>query len=331
MSLLRISILSLIILFILSGFSLLSYRNSEPAEIIKGIVEQGPVNKNALNQVLGKEVGEEGDTTVLMATGDVLLARSVNGQIDKRKDPTWPFHNVKNILTSADITLVNLENPLIEKCPLSSEGFKFCGNTSNIDGLLYAGVDVVNIANNHTNNYGYDGVVQTINALSEKRFLISGMDEQPVYKTVNGIKFSFLGFNDIGPTESGVAFADENSIKEKIAVAKQNSDVVIVSFHWGIEYTSEPNTRQKQLAHSAIVLGADLIIGNHPHWEQSEEYYKGKFIKYSHGNFVFDQMWSEETRKGVVGKYTFKNNILEKVEMIPIYIQNYGQPEVVSK
>ncbi|KKS21830.1 MAG: SH3 type 3 domain protein [candidate division WWE3 bacterium GW2011_GWA1_41_8] len=287
MSLLRISILSLIILFILSGFSLLSYRNSEPAEIIKGIVEQGPVNKNALNQVLGKEEGEEGDTTVLMATGDVLLARSVNGQIDKRKDPTWPFHNVKNILTSTDITLVNLENPLIEKCPLSSEGFKFCGNTSNIDGLLYAGVDVVNIANNHTNNYGYDGVVQTINALSEKGFLISGTDEQPVYKIVNGIKFSFLGFNDIGPVERGLAFADENSIK--------------------------------------------VIIGNHPHWEQSEEYYKGKFIKYSHGNFVFDQMWSEETRKGVVGKYTFKNNILEKVEMIPIYIQNYGQPEVVSK
>ena len=84
------------------------------------------------------------------------------------------------------------------------------------------------------------------------------------------------------------------------------------------------------MAHLAIDSGADLIIGNHAHWIQPLEIYKDKLIMYAHGNFIFDQMWSQETREGVVGKYTFYNKKLVDVEYSPIQIDDYGQPHFVE-
>ena len=85
------------------------------------------------------------------------------------------------------------------------------------------------------------------------------------------------------------------------------------------------------MAHTAIDAGADLIIGNHPHWVQGVEEYKGKYITYAHGNYVFDQMWSQETREGVLGKYTFNNKQLINIEFIPIIIENYSQPRFATE
>lgn len=79
-----------------------------------------------------------------------------------------------------------------------------------------------------------------------------------------------------------------------------------------------------------IDSGADLVIGNHPHWVQPVELYKGKLITYAHGNYIFDQMWSDETKIGVLGKYTFYENQLIDVEYIPIKIEYYGQPYVLN-
>jgi len=118
-------------------------------------------------------------------------------------------------------------------------------------------------------------------------------------------------------------------VKKGIFEAKKEADIVIVSMSWGVEYTDKPSDRQIALAHLAIDSGADLIIGNHPHWIQSDEQYNNTYIKYAHGNLVFDQMWSEETKKGVIGKYTFENGKLINKEFIPIYIKDYGQPVTI--
>ena len=76
----------------------------------------------------------------------------------------------------------------------------------------------------------------------------------------------------------------------------------------------------------AIDSGADVVIGHHPHWVQEIETYKGKPVYYSLGNLVFDQMWSEETRNGLVVKLTFSGNTLVSQEQVPIKIVDYGQP-----
>src|SRR3989344_7733703 len=98
---------------------------------------------------------------VLIATGDVIPARSVNYQTVTRNNFIWPYEKIAEYLKSADVTFVNLETPLINNCPLTQEGMIFCGSSKNIEGLVYSGVDIVSLANNHAANHGEKGVLET--------------------------------------------------------------------------------------------------------------------------------------------------------------------------
>lgn len=265
------------------------------------------------------------DTVRLIATGDVIPARMVNFTTTSQDDFTWPYRNTADFLNSADITFINLETPLLTNCPIYTTGFTFCGEDKNIQGLKFAGVDVASLANNHAGNFGLNGVEQTQQLLEKNNILATGVD-RPVYKTTKGIKFAFLGFNDIGGKQSGIDYADNNNVSAQIAEAKKQADIVVVMFHWGIEYQTQPSRRQIELGHLAIDSGADLVIGNHPHWIEPIEFYKGKLIAYAQGNFVFDQDWSQKTQEGVLGKYTFYKRKLVDVQYFPIRILGYGQP-----
>lgn len=265
----------------------------------------------------------------VIATGDVIPARSVNFATVKNADFTWPFKNITPLTRSGDLTIVNLETPLLSNCPLTQEGMIFCGNARHTEGLTFAGVDVVNLANNHIENHGREGIGETIRFLTQEGITVTGTGSA-VVRNVKGTTIAFLGFDDVERKRILDTDAEEEAVKRKITEAKGIADLVIVSFSWGIEYTSRPSERQIHLAHISVDAGADLIIGNHPHWVQSVEIYKGKLITYAHGNTVFDQMWSEETKKGVIGKYTFYGNYLTDAEFFPIYIKNYGQPEIAT-
>jgi len=266
----------------------------------------------------------------LIATGDVMLGRTVNFNASTKYGFNWPFENVKYILSEADIAFINLEGPLTNSCKLRNTGMIFCGDIKNIEGLTFAGIDIANIANNHSFNYSKKGLQTTIDLLTQNGIQTSGIGK-PTYKDIDGTKFAFIGFNNIEREQPGVSWASEANIKAQIKEAKDaQSDVVIVQFHWGVEYKALPSTRQKMLAHLAIDSGADLIIGNHPHWIQPIEIYKGKLITYSHGNLIFDQMWSKKTREGVIGRYTFYENQLVDVEFIPIFIEDFGQPRLME-
>jgi len=265
----------------------------------------------------------------LVATGDIIPARSVNYQTVKRNDFTWAWKHIIPILTSGDITLINLESPLVPNCPTTVEGMVFCGSQRHVEGLQAAHVTVANVANNHMGNYGQQGIEETKQILGTNNIQVTGLGE-PTFLEVKGVKIAFLGFDDIGPHVAPLAKADDEEMEKQIFEAKKQADLVIVSMHWGIEYTDHPSQRQKQLAHLVIDSGADLIIGNHPHWIQPVELYKGKVIMYAHGNTIFDQMWSEKTKEGVIGIYTFYGKELVDIEFIPTYIKDYGQPMILE-
>lgn len=265
----------------------------------------------------------------LVATGDVIPARSVNYKTIQAKDFTWAWKNIAPLLSSGDITLVNLESPLIQGCKTTVEGMVFCGDPRHMEGLLLSGVDVVNLANNHAGNYGKEGIEETKQLLEDSGMLVVGLGETGMKKT-KGVTFAFLGFDDIGPTVLPIARAEEKEMERQIRDARAKADIVVVSIHWGVEYTDKPSERQKELAHLAVDSGADLVIGNHPHWIQSLEFYNGKVIMYAHGNTIFDQMWSEETKFGVIGTYTFYDKQLVDIEFFPTYIKDYGQPMLVE-
>jgi poly-gamma-glutamate synthesis protein (capsule biosynthesis protein) len=265
----------------------------------------------------------------MIVTGDVIPARSVNYKSTQYNNFKWAFEPTAKFLRSSDITYVNLEAPIINDCPVTNEGMIFCGSALHSHGLAYAGVDIVNLANNHLGNHGKEGIEETTQILDQQNIQYSGIENNPQYREIKGNKIAFLGYDDI-ELQPGVSSADENIIVSEITEADKNADYVIVQFHWGVEYVTQPNERQKTLARLAVDSGADLIIGNHPHWIQPVEIYKNSLITYAHGNFIFDQMWSEKTKEGVIGKYYFYKSSLIDVEYIPIKIFDYGQAQFVN-
>lgn len=266
---------------------------------------------------------------VLLVTGDIIPARSVNTRTLGYNNFLWAFEPTAPVLRDADVTYINLESPLTSDCVPTDTGMIFCGDSRHIQGLTYAGVDVVNLANNHLGNQGKQGIEQTASYLQKAGIVYSGIENNPQYLEVGGMTFAFLGYDDI-ESQPGVSRADTDTIVEEIQTARSHADVVIVQFHWGVEYVSQPTDRQKQLGKLAIDSGADLVIGNHPHWIQPVQIYKDKLITYAHGNFIFDQMWSEKTREGVIGKYYFYNNTLVDAEYLPIRIEDYGQAQIIQ-
>lgn len=260
----------------------------------------------------------------LLFTGDVMLGRSVNQRIIINKNRSWPFLYVVDELKEADITYINLESPLISECPSTDKGMKFCGDLGNVDGLVSAGVDVASVANNHATNYGSEGLTETVNILQDKGISVVGTGSS-VTLSRKGSNYNFLSYNDVGRYQ-GIAQADSSILKAQIKSAKELGGLVVVGFHWGEEYKTQPTPRQISLAHMAIESGADLIIGSHPHWVQTKEIYMNKTIYYSLGNFVFDQEWSAETKKGLAVRFSYRGDVLENTEELPVYIERYGQP-----
>ena len=264
----------------------------------------------------------------ILVTGDVIPARGVNYFATTRHDFLWPFRPTADYTKNADITYVNLETPLFAGCPVDpNSGFTFCGDARFVNGLTLMGAKVVNLANNHLSNYGAQGINLTTQLLEKNGMLTSGLGPVAVID-VRGIKFGFIGFNGVGRA------IDREGLKEGIARAHQLADIVVVQFHWGKEYERQPLADPHvptpddpvAIGHQAIDWGADIVIGNHPHWYQGVEVYHGKLITYAHGNFVFDQMWSEETREGVIGTYTFYGTQLVGATWKAYRIYDYGQP-----
>ena len=192
------------------------------------------------------------------------------------------FQNVRSILEADDATFANFEGTLTTETARESKEYAFKGDPSYTQILTDGSIDVVTLANNHSSDYGAKSLTDTEEALDA-----AGIDycigDKIAVKEVNGIPTAFIGIYVLND-----GMAREEQVKQTIAAAKQQgAKLVIVAFHWGTEKATEPDETQKSLAHTAIDCGADLVVGHHPHVLQAIEYYKGKYIAYSLGNFCF--------------------------------------------
>ena len=273
---------------------------------------------------------DESKIIKLIATGDVIPARGANWPAVQSGDFKFPWRKTASLLQSGDLTLINLEAPLFAGCQLQTSGFTFCGDARHIEGIVWAGVDVASLANNHIGNYGQEGIEKTISLLTKNNVDYSGFDHLAI-KGVKGVKFGFLAYNGVGAT-----FQTEG-MKTQIAASKKKVDILVVSVHWGMEYESFPKAAPpvapddpKQIAKLMIEAGADLIIGNHPHWVQGIQIINNGFVTYAHGNFIFDQTWSEETKEGVVGEYIFYDKKLVSVHLYPTKFEKQYQPRFLK-
>src|SRR3990167_3534869 len=282
----------------------------------------------------GNPAHESGKDVITLAfAGDVMLGRSVMQKYLELNDYTYPFQKVADRLKKADLVFVNLENPIIADCPIHTGGFKFCSPPQSIEYLLFAGVDVVTLANNHSANYGEKGIEDTINFLENEGILATGIGRL-VTKGVRGTKFGFLGFNKAQQTNPLLTPSEIDLIRE----SDRKVDVLIIAMHWGVEYQNTALPGVSKLAKDLVAMGADVVVGHHTHWVQNSELINGppwkdgsayaRPVYYSLGNFIFDQMWSEETRKGLLVVLTYEDGKFIKEDKYKTYIREIGQPEI---
>lgn len=208
---------------------------------------------------------------------------------------------LKPTLDSADYLVMNLETPLAREgvgAPITKSGPNIIGRPENIGCLTEAGCDLAVLANNHTADYGDDALSETVDLLDKKRIAHTGAGKNiaEAYRAVRteicGKKFSFVGINE---NEFGIA--DENTpgtagfdlelAGNRLAEERLVSDCVIVIFHGGNEYNPLPSPLCRERYRTLTRLGADAVIGGHTHCMQGFEYYNGKPIIYSMGNFLF--------------------------------------------
>jgi poly-gamma-glutamate capsule biosynthesis protein CapA/YwtB (metallophosphatase superfamily) len=282
---------------------------------------------------------------VVAASGDVLADRQVGTYMDKNGGEAV-FAEVRPLLETAHLAFLNLE------CPLSDRGrpdphkeYTFLGRPALVDGLVSAGIDVVSLANNHAVDFGPAALLDTIERLDKAgvNHAGAGADLQAAQEpallitpagTVAVLAFTEIihpGFPATGERAGVNPATDRKKLLAAIASAEERADFVIVSFHWGTEYTRQPSQGQRKLAHQAIDAGADLILGHHPHVIQGLELYKDRLIAYSLGDFVWDHH-SRETGETVVLRVAMKPDEPPSIEAIPVYLNDStGVPVPVTE
>lgn len=200
---------------------------------------------------------------------------------DSQKDPAYFLRKVKPIFETDDVTIVNFEGTLTKANDRAIKKFTFKGREEFVQILKTGSVEVVNMANNHTYDYKQVGFEDTVRVL-KKNNIPYCIDPTIAYKQVDGSRVAFLGYNALGSN------ATKEKIKSGIQKAKKDgADLIVVSFHWGIEGDHYPTNLQKDFGHYAIDQGADLVLGHHSHVLQGIEQYKDSYIVYSLGNFCF--------------------------------------------
>ena len=275
----------------------------------------------------------------LILVGDLMLDRGVANQIKKHGDFNYPFLNLADFLNSTDLVFGNLEGPISSGGVKQGSIYSFRFDPKVAEALRWAGFDVVSLANNHILDYGSTALLDTRSYLEESGVKFAGAGKN--YEEANGAailevkskKLAFLAYTNLLPKglaaqggQAGVSDFDVSKIKTKIKELKEKADLVIVSMHWGEEYQPKVSLSQQKIAHEFIEVGADLVVGHHPHVPEEIEQYKDGWIIYSLGNFVFDKNFSDETMEGLVAEVKIIDGKIDSVEPIRVKINPTFQP-----
>lgn len=228
-------------------------------------------------------------------TGDVTIGSNVQSsgtsifekELKKQDgDINFPFRNVTDLLHADDLTMVNFEGTLTtaDRNPeKKNNDFLFRADPSYADMLPNGGVDTVSLENNHVLDMGREGLAETKRVLTEAGIPYASEDE-PAILTVKGVKIGSLAYQTFGGRHDELIEKVPGDIQ---ALRDQGCQIVIVSYHWGEEKDYAPNSNQVRLGRATIDAGADLVVGHHSHRINPIEYYNGRYICYSLGNFSF--------------------------------------------
>ena len=262
-----------------------------------------------------------GSPTLRLAVGgDTTLGYNLQDHFDqllaagRSHDELWPlyFAGIRSLFDEADVALVNLECPFTERGQKLKKNFNFRARPELVRILQEGSVDVVSMANNHTADWGRDGVKDTLKTLDHAQIAHFGgglrlsQARRPTVLARNGLRIGFLGYyfqadpdmiepQDVYATRrrAGVAgcYKDLDCIRamvrEDLESLVPRVDLAVPYFHWGQEGSYDVRDYQIELAHLCVDLGCKAVLGAHPHRLQGIEVYRGAPLFYSLGNFVY--------------------------------------------
>ncbi|MDQ6421840.1 CapA family protein [Paenibacillus sp. LHD-117] len=279
--------------------------DGEPSAPNDPTEEAGPTPTTApVTDETGVDEGQAGEEEAVSMSfvGDMLPGEYLN-PLMKQNGFDYPYRNTLLYLSEPDITAGNLELPItLGGTPIIGTPYVYKGHPEALPAIKDAGFDVLSLANNHAMDQGVEGMQDTIKHLNEAGigFMGTGSNDKEAFKPhiveAKGLKVAFVGISRVIPYTELKADRNTPGIAEtydttravaSISGAKKNADLVVVMVHWGDDGAEQPVDYQKTNARAYIDAGADLVIGAHPHVLQGFEMYKGKWIAYSLGNFIF--------------------------------------------
>ncbi|MDQ3045113.1 MAG: CapA family protein, partial [Chloroflexota bacterium] len=295
----------------------------------------------------------------IAVVGDIVPGRNVERKMRAFNDYTRPFTKIAPVLSSYDLTIANLEGNLSAEIPPPDDPntFSFIADPAMIEGFRLGGIDAVTVANNHSvfnsAGWGVEAFIDTIEALEAASFPYFGggrdleAARQPYVATVRDRTIAWLGIDGVTgnaeqtagvvTSESGAGVSSPGTnpfvtdqFLADIATAAGQYNIVIPYFHMGVEYLGVPPSWAIEAAHGAIDAGATMVVTNHPHVIQGMEIYGGKPIVYSVGNFVFDQMFSVDTRQGLILEITLQGSRVVGIRTRGIEVEDFHQPRLMS-
>ena len=292
--------------------------------------------------------------TTATVVGDVMLARRVGARMAAAGDFAAALRPTAARLSSADLTVGNLESTLSRLGAPRQGGDSFGADPRVRRGLRLAGFDVLSLANNHTGDYGPASLVETVRRVRAVGIVPVGAGadlaeaREPAVVERNGVSFGVVAFDAIGETPAARAerpgafrlrmqprtgplvAADLERVLDTVRELRSRVDVVMVLPHWGTQYTTRTVADQRRVGRALVDAGADIVVGGHPHWVQGVELRRGAPIAYSLGNFVFDMDFSRQTQEGAFLELVFWGSELKAAEFVPVRIGADFAPRVAT-
>lgn len=312
------------------GISITGAPDVKPAESIVVTTAETTTSATSSAPVSGTaRIAFAGDTTQSDVFAEATSWRSMS----------YPFEDVKDIFGSADVSFVNLETCVSDRGESEKkEGFGFRTPPEYLQVYTEAGIDIVSVANNHVRDYGMDALGDTFTNLDSYGLGYIGagrnLDEarKMIVYNADGLKIGFTALNmiNMNPTwyaksdHAGlncVDFADCEEYLNLISEYDKQCDLLIVSVHWGVEYTNAITEEQQEFGHLLCDNGADVILGHHSHTLQPIEYYDGSMIFYSLGNFLFYKMDDDSGMTAIFELELDKDGFVSG-KLSPVFITN---------
>ena len=286
---------------------------------------------------------------VIVAAGDVGLGRSV-GQRILASAGCDPFVGVRSLLESGDLAIVNLESQLSDQGGQTVHPHNylvFTGPPAGAPLLANGGIDYVSVANNHAWDYGKRAFFETLDHLEAAGIAYSGGSRtltnrnQPAVLRHDGWSVAIFAVTHIWnqppyqehPGRHHVAWANHALLAPRLIEARQEYDVVLVSYHGGGEYIDQPLPRTRRFFDRTLDSGVDAVLGHHPHVPQGLRFTNGHPGFYSLGNLVFEPYYSPWTATGLVARLTFERAHPEgpaRVEVCPVAIGQDDLPRLFT-